>query len=71
MKTATLHTLINFRGMREQAFKFAFKYKGGMKQCYTRGCVIFTPLHFALKGCDISEAHIIDMMHNGEIPVQL
>ena len=68
MNIQTLHTLINLRGMREQAFKFATgDFKGGMKQCYTKGCEIFTPLAHNLKGVDLSKALIFDKMHNGEL----
>ena len=64
MNKKTLFLLIALRGMREQAFKFAAQnWKGGMKQCYTRGCEIFTPLHYALKDTDISEALIFDNIH--------
>lgn len=62
----TLNNLINLRGQREQAFKFAFGKKGGMKQCYTRGCEIFVPLSHALKDEEISNAIILDKIHNGE-----
>lgn len=71
MKTITLLNLINLRGMREQSFKFAFGYKGGMKNCYTKGCEIFTPLQYALKGNDLSEAILFEQMHNGEISVNI
>jgi hypothetical protein len=67
----TLFNLIAIRGNREQAFKFAFGHKGGMKQCYTRGCEIFTPLVYALKGADISDALQLDRMHQGEIPAEI
>jgi hypothetical protein len=63
MTNSTLNNLINLRGMREQAFGFAFGNKGGMKQCYTRGCEIYTPLHYALKGVDLSSALAIKRMH--------
>lgn len=48
-----LNTVINLRGMKEQAFKFAIGKKGGMKGCYTRGGEIFTPLFHALKNIDV------------------
>ena len=64
-KIDKLNRLINLRGQREQAFKFAFGFKGGMKQCYTRGCQIFTPLSFALKGANLSDVLIFDNMFNG------
>lgn len=60
----TIHNIINLRGMKEQAFKFAFGYKGGMRQCVTRGCEIFVPLHHALKSCDLSEAIRRDRMYS-------
>ena len=63
----TINALINLRGLREQSFKFAFGYKGGMKQCYTKGCDIFTPLVYALKDIDLSDAILLDMIHNGEL----
>lgn len=69
MNTQTLHTLINLRGAREQANKFAFGFKGGMKGCHTKGCKVFTPLQHSLKGIDLSEALILDKKHEGEIPV--
>lgn len=66
----TLNNLINLRGFREQSFKFATnKFKGGMKQCYTKGCEIFTPISYSLKAIDISSALLLDKMHNGELPV--
>ena len=65
----TIHNFINLRGLRQQAFKFAFGYKGGMKQCYTRGCEIFTPIEHALKGVDLSNALLLDKMHNTELNV--
>lgn len=72
MNIKTIFNLINLRGMREQAFKFATDdFKGGMKQCYTRGCEIFTPLQHALKDVDISEAIRLDRMHNGETSIEL
>lgn len=72
MTKDTLLALIALRGMREQALKFAVaKYKGGMKQCYTKGCEIFTPLHHAIKDLDLSQAMKFDQMHNGEIPVYI
>lgn len=67
MKIETLLNSINLRGMREQSSKFAFGWKGGMKQCYTRGCEIFTPLSLSIKGVELSEAIILDQIHNGEI----
>ena len=71
MKTDTridrLNRLINLRGQREQAFKFAFGYKGGMKQCRTNGCEITTPLGLALRGADLSDVLIFDKMLNGEV----
>lgn len=66
----TLNNLINLRGHREQAFKFAFGFKGGMKQCYTRGCEIFTPLEQSLRGIDLSNAIQIDQAHNGEASIE-
>lgn len=71
MTTQTLFNLISLRGMREQSFKFAFGYKGGMKQCYTKGCEIFCPLYYAIKDTDISESIRFDQMHEGERPVSL
>ena len=65
----TLNNLINLRGHREQAFKFAFGFKGGMKNCYTKGCEIFTPLEFTLRGVDLSDAIFFDRIHTGEMPV--
>lgn len=56
MNIQTLNNVINLRGMREQGFSFAFGKKGGMKQCYTKGCEIFYPIVYALKGVEISEA---------------
>jgi hypothetical protein len=67
----TLNNLINLRGMREQAFKFATaNFKGGMKSCYTRGCEIFTPLYYALKNVELSDALRLDKIQNGEKIVQ-
>lgn len=63
--TVLIHTLINTRGLREQAFKFACG-KYGMKQCFHRGCEIFVPLQYALKGVDTQYASVVQMMHNGE-----
>jgi hypothetical protein len=65
-----LHSIINWRGQREQA-KFAVKYyQSGvgkhLRGAYTRGCEIFTPIRFALKGVDLSDALIIDRAYNGE-----
>lgn len=67
MNIKTLFQLIALRGMREQAFKFAFGHKGGMKGCYTKGCEIFTPLKYAIKGEDIQSAIFYDKVHNGEV----
>lgn len=64
--SSKIHRLITLRGVREQAFKFAFGYKGGMKGCYTRGCEIFTPLSIAAKGMNLSDVIIFDKMMNGE-----
>jgi hypothetical protein len=70
MTSNTLLNLINIRGQREQAFKFAASnFKGGMKQCYTKGCEIFTPLYYSLRGVEISEALMFDRMHNGETKI--
>jgi hypothetical protein len=63
---STLHLLINLRGNWEQAFKFAFGFKGGMKQCYAIGCEIFTPLAFSLKNVDLSSAILMDRIMNEE-----
>lgn len=71
MKINTIIEMIALRGAREQAFKFSFGWKGGMKQCYHKGCEIFVPLHYALKGIDISEAIKLDRMHEREIPVNV
>ncbi len=66
--TYDLLILINLRGQREQAFKFACaRFKGGMKQCYTKGCEIFVPLRFALTGIDLSGAIHYENCKNGEI----
>ncbi len=48
-----LNTIINLRGLREQSHKFALDNKIGMKQCYTRGCEIFTPIQHALSRLDV------------------
>lgn len=45
-----IHTVINLRGLREQSFRFALSRT--MKGCFTKGCEIFTPLEYALKGVD-------------------
>lgn len=42
-----LNRLINLRGFHEQAYKFTFGYKGGMKGCYIKGEKIFAPLYSA------------------------
>jgi hypothetical protein len=65
-KIDKLNKLINLRGQREQAFKFSTGFKGGMKQCYTKGCEIFTPLTFSLKGTNLSDVLVFDRMMNGE-----
>jgi hypothetical protein len=65
-KIDKLNRLINLRGQKEQAFKFALGFKGGMKQCYTKGCEIFTPLTLSLKGANLSDVLIFDRMMNGE-----
>lgn len=62
-----LHTIISYRGMREQSFKFAFGFHGGMKNCYTKGCDIFCPLSWALRGVDLSFALQRERTFNGEI----
>lgn len=69
MTKKNLFNFIALKGMREQAYKFALGWKGGMKQCYTRGCEIFTPLGYALKGEEVSEAILIEQMHNGEVKI--
>lgn len=61
-----LHNYINLKGNREQSFKFAFGWKGGMKQCQTKGCDISTPLFFNTKGIDLSGAMILEKLHNKE-----
>lgn len=65
-KNNKLHNLINVRGFREQAFKFALGHKGGMKGCFTKGCDIYVPLQYTLKGVDISDVLIFDAMFSGE-----
>lgn len=69
-----VNCLINLRGLREQANyatgKFTpGKYKGGMKGCYTKGCVIYTKLSHALRGAELTNGINLEMMHNGEKPV--
>jgi hypothetical protein len=66
MKTL-INNLINLRGMREQASRFAFGHKGGQAGCFTRGCDIFTPLQFNLKGIDLQAAIALDRCHTGEV----
>lgn len=62
-----IHSIINLRGLRQQSFKFSFGYKGGMKQCKTKGCEIFVPLAHALKGVDISDAIHYEQIKNKEL----
>lgn len=62
-----INNLINLRGMREQAFKFAFGHKGGQSGCFTKGCEIFTPLQLNLKGIDLQAATALDRCHTGEV----
>jgi hypothetical protein len=50
----SLLRMIAIKGMREQAYKFAFGWKGGMKGCYTRGCEIFAPLEHAISDLTIT-----------------
>lgn len=66
-KSNLLHTLISLKGSREQSFRFAFGWKGGMKGCYTRGCEIFAPLHLNMRDLEVSDALHIEAMHNGEV----
>lgn len=62
----TLHNLINLKGMKEQSFKFAFGFHGGMKQCYHSGAEIFCPLNYALYGVDLSKAIQLNRILQGE-----
>jgi len=51
-----INNIINLRGHREQAFRFAAgKFKGGAKGCHTKGCEIFTPLALSVRGVEISK----------------
>ena len=63
---SALHQSINLKGLHEQAYKFAFGKKGGMKQCYSRRYDIFTLISLNLKGEDITKGLMIERMHNGE-----
>lgn len=74
MKTVivNLNNLINIRGQREQAFKFAAsKLHGGMKQCYTKGCEIFTPAFHALKGVDVQHELRYERVFFGETSIRI
>lgn len=64
--SSKIHRLITLRGVREQSFKFAFGYKGGMKGCYTRGCEIITPLSTSVRGLNLTDVIVFDKMMNGE-----
>lgn len=68
----TLHTLINWRGYREQTFVFALRKDGKrMKQCFHRGAELFAPLRHAVKGIDLSPALLLERMLIGEQPVSI
>jgi len=64
--TFNLNNIINLRGYREQSFCFAIGKKGGMKQCFTRGCEIFVPLQFALNNIDIQNEIRYEQAKSGE-----
>ena len=59
-----LHDVINMRGMREQVnLTYASKR---IKQCYTRGCEVFVPLHHAIRGRELSAAITYQSFFYGE-----